>query len=223
MAGGGISEDGCSITDCISGEISNQSGRLDTDGAEVGKATSSKAMNMWSNQALQRRSSRSGCNPRVPCAGSLGRCPSVTARLSISALALIAGLLFGTDRLHAQTNGGPALTLVPAMYGYSLFASSPQSTNFVLQTSADLKSWTNLFQSFGWPGTNPVYGVTKDLHGPAQAFWRAVPGEPLLMQEQRWTNQEPVEYRFRHRRMISFWQGGVRGTVRVLHGVVVEV
>jgi len=109
------------------------------------------------------------------------------------------------------------------MYGYSLFASSPQSTNFVLQTSADLKSWTNLFQSFGWPGTNPVYGVTKDLHGPAQAFWRAVPGEPLLMQEQRWTNQEPVEYRFRHRRMISFWQGGVRGTVRVLHGVVVEV
>jgi hypothetical protein len=56
-----------------------------------------------------------------------------------------------------------------------------------------------------------------------QGFWRANAGEPLLVQQQRWTNREPVEYSFYLRHMVSFWQGGVRGTVRVLNGTIAEV
>jgi len=61
------------------------------------------------------------------------------------------------------------------------------------------------------------------MASPAQQFWRARPGQPLLAQEQRWTNQEPVEYSFYLRHMISYWQGGVDGTVRVLNGTIAEV
>src|SRR5207249_4809365 len=140
-------------------------------------------------------------------------------------LALTAALLSGAVRLCAQTNLGPMLRLgqVPGMNGYFLFVLGPQATNFVLETSADLKSWTTLYQAFGWPGTNPVYRIMQKSPSGAHAFWRAVPGEPLLVKEQRWTNQEPVEYRFRLRHMVSFWEGGVRGTVRVRDGRVVEV
>jgi len=162
-------------------------------------------------------------HPGVPLLGALHRYPSLIARLSICALALMAGLQVLTERLHAQPTGGPALTLVSGPYYFDLFVSGPQSTNFVLETSPDLKSWTNLFQLFGRPGSNAVCSAVRTLQGPAQGFWRALPGEPLLIQEQRWTNHEPVEYSFRFRHMISFWAGGVRGTVRVLNRVVVEV
>jgi hypothetical protein len=67
-----------------------------------------------------------------------------------------------------------------------------------------------------------VYFVTQDLVTTTQGFWRATPGEPLLAQEQRWTNQEPVEYSFYLHHMLSFFQG-VRGTVRVLNGTVAKV
>lgn len=111
---------------------------------------------------------------------------------------------------------------IPSFYGYCVFASGSQATNFVLQGSADLTSWTNLFQAYGQPGTNPVYFVTQALQT-TQGFWRATAGEPLLAQEQRWTEHEPVEYSFYLRHMISFWQGGVRGTVRVLNGTIAQV
>src|SRR5262249_1820206 len=161
-------------------------------------------------------------SPR-PRATQAGRYPSLIRRLSISTLGLIVGLLVITNRLHAQPTVGPALTLVSAAYNFIRCASVPQASNFVLETSPDMKSWTNLFQLFGWPGTNSVCSVVKDLRSPPQAFWRALPGEPLLIQEQRWTNHEPVEYSFRFRHMISFWDGGIRGTVRVLNGAVVGV
>jgi hypothetical protein len=138
-------------------------------------------------------------------------------------LALTAALFLGTERLNGQAGGGPALTLIQGISGFGMFASGWQSTNFVLQSSTDLKSWTNVFQAYGWPGTNLLYQVSYDLLSPAQGFWRAKPGEPLLVQEQRWTNNEPVEYSFRLRHMISYWQGGVQGSVRVLNGAVVEV
>lgn len=105
-------------------------------------------------------------------------------------------------------------------YSYGLYVSGPGATNFVLQTSADLSSWTNLLQLYGHPGTNPVYFVDVSS---GQGFWRAKAGEPLGVQAQRWTNREPLEYSFYLRRMISFWQGGVRGTVRVLDGKIAEI
>ena len=147
----------------------------------------------------------------------------MTARMSVSLLALIGALFLGTERLNGQASGGPALTLVREISGFGMFASGWQSTNFVLESSTNLKSWTNVFQAYGWPGTNLVYQVTDDVLSPTQGFWRARPGEPLLIQEQRWTNHEPVHYSFRLRHMISYWQGGVQGTVRVLNGTLVEV
>src|SRR6266404_2501117 len=143
---------------------------------------------------------------------------------SFSSLVLVVSLLLGTNHLWAQTDGGPVLRVgkVSSFYGYCLFASGFQATNFALQASADLTSWTNVFQAYGHPGTNPVYFVTQDL-GTTQGFWRAMAGEPLPAQEQRWTNQEPVQYSFYLRHMISYWQGGVRGTVRVLNGTIAEV
>jgi hypothetical protein len=144
-------------------------------------------------------------------------------RNPFSILVLLGSILLGTNQLRAQTAGGPVLTIgkILSFYGNCLFASGPQSTNFVLQASPDLSSWTNVFQSYGQPGTNPVYFVTQDIVT-TQGFWRAAPGEPLLAQEQRWTNQEPVEYSFYLRHMLSFYQG-VRGTVRVLNGTIAGV
>jgi len=99
----------------------------------------------------------------------------------------------------------------------------PAATNFVLEASVDLRSWTTQFQAFGSPTTNPVYQVMDELQTNRQMFWRAAPGEELSLQEGRWRNQEPLEYTFRLRHIVSFWQGGVRGTVRVRDGTVVEV
>src|ERR1700751_2525965 len=98
-------------------------------------------------------------------------------------MVLLGSLLLGTNHLRAQTVGGPVLSIgkIPSFYGYCLFASGSQATNFVLQASSDLSSWTNVFQAYGQPGTNPVYFVTQD------GFWRANAGEPLLVQQQRWT------------------------------------
>ena len=143
-------------------------------------------------------------------------------RSLFSILVLLGSLLLGTNHLQAQAVAGPVLSIgkIPSFYGYCLFASGSQATNFVLQGSADLSFWTNVFQAYGQPGTNPVYFVTQDL---TQGFWRATAGEPLLAQEQRWTNQEPVKYNFYLRHMISYWQGGVRGTVHVLNGTIAEV
>lgn len=148
----------------------------------------------------------------------------MAVRSLFSSLALVGTLLFRTTHLWAQTDPGPLLKVgkIPSFYGYCLFVSGPQSTNFVLQASPELTSWTNVFQAYGQPGTNPVYFVTQDL-GTNQGFWRATVGEPLLVQQQRWTNHEPVEYSFYLRHMISFFQGGVRGNVRIVKGAIVEV
>lgn len=168
-------------------------------------------------------SSDSSQGPRAHGGYTDRRHPSRTARLYISTFVLVAVLLFGFGLLEALAQEGPNLTLVADPLGYGFYVSGTQSTNFVLETSADLKSWTNVLQSIGWPETNRVYGVAMDPKGPAHSFWRAVPGEQILLKEQRWTDQEPVEYRFRFRHMISYWEGGVQGTVRVLNGGVVEV
>jgi len=147
----------------------------------------------------------------------------MTARLFASLSAAVGALFLGTESLSGQASGGPALTVVREMFGFGMVASGAESTNFVLESSADLKSWTNVFQAYGWPGTNPVYQVQDVSRSPAEGFWRAKAGEPLLVQEQRWNDHQPAEYSFRLRHVISFWQGGVQGTVRVLNGVVVEV
>ncbi|MGH7973304.1 MAG: DUF6174 domain-containing protein [Limisphaerales bacterium] len=137
-------------------------------------------------------------------------------------LALLSVLALTTNQLRGQTDPGPMLMIGKPSWTYAcgLYASGPGATNFVLQASADLRSWTNLFQVYGHPGTNPVF--VADLRS-GQGFWRATAGEPLVVQAQRWTDREPVEYSFYLRRMISFWQGGVRGTVRVLDGKIADV
>src|SRR5436190_20634334 len=119
----------------------------------------------------------------------------MAVRSQISSIALMGTLLLGTDHLWGQMDRGPVLRIgkVPAFYGYCLFVSGSQATNFLLQGSGDLSSWTNVFQAYGQPATNPVYFVTQALE---RVFWRATAGDPLLVQEQRWTNQEPIEYRF---------------------------
>jgi hypothetical protein len=126
---------------------------------------------------------------------------------------------------RAQTNGAVGLRVgqITDLYGYFLFASGPQATNFVLESSKDLGTWTVVHQAIGWPGTNPVFRVMDELQIQSQGFWRAIPGEAVATRQQRWHDHEPVEYTFRFRHMISFWEGGVRGTVRVRNGTVIEV
>jgi hypothetical protein len=106
---------------------------------------------------------------------------------------------------------------------YSLFISGQQTTNFVLESSVDFKTWQVVYHAFGWPKTNAVYGIAPAAERTSHAFWRAVPGEALEVQRQRWLAGEPAEYTFRLRRMFSFWEGGVRGTVRVRKSAIVEV
>jgi hypothetical protein len=164
-----------------------------------------------------------GHHRRLALTADAGRYPSMTELLAIRLLCVVAVLL-GAVEATAQSGGGPVLTIVPYnSFSFRLYASGWQSTNFVLESSSDMKSWTNVFQAFGWPGTNSVYGGFYEMASPAQQFWRARPGQPLVMQEQQWTNHEPVHYSFRLRHMISYWQGGVQGTVQVLNGAVVEV
>jgi Family of unknown function (DUF6174) len=145
-------------------------------------------------------------------------------RSTFSSLALVVGLLLGANHLSAQSDPGPVLGIgkIPSFDAYSLFASGSQGTNLVLQASADLRSWTNVFQAYAQPGIDLVLFLGQNFAVP-QTFWRATVGEPLLEQERRWTNQEPVEYSFYLRHMISFWEGGVRGRVRVLNGKIAEV
>ena len=106
---------------------------------------------------------------------------------------------------------------------FSLFISGQQATNFILESSVDFKAWQMLYQSFGWPGGNSVYVIVPAMESQPYAFWRAVPGESLQAQKQRWLEKEPAEYTFRLRHMFSFWEGGVRGTVRVRNGSIAEV
>ena len=124
-----------------------------------------------------------------------------------------------------QTNRDLTLRIEPmARYpAYSLFVSGQRATNFVLESSVDLRGWQTVYQAFGWPRTNAVYEIAPAVEGRSYAFWRAVPGEALEVRRQRWLDKEPAEYTFRLRRMFSFWEGGVRGTVRIRRGAVVEV
>jgi uncharacterized protein DUF6174 len=157
----------------------------------------------------------------MPLIVALHRYPSMTERLAIRLFCVVAVLL-GAVGATAQSDGGPVLTLVPDnSFVFRLYISGWQSTNFVLESSSDMKSWTNVFQAFGWPGTDSVYGGFYETASPAQQFWRARPGQPLVMQEQQWTNHEPVEYSFRF--LHSYMAGGISGTVRVLNGVLVGV
>ena len=120
----------------------------------------------------------------------------------------------------AQSDGGPALTLIPYNgFSFRLYTSGWRSTNFVLESSSDMRSWTNVFQAIGWPGTNAVYGGFYELA--SQQFWRARAGQPVLTLEQQWTNHEPVEYSFKFEN--DYMLGGIAGTVRVLNGVVAGV
>jgi hypothetical protein len=142
-------------------------------------------------------------------------------------LPLILGivLLAAPARVRAQTHSGVMLKVEQksGWQGSFVFVSGPAVTNYVLETSIDLKTWRNVFQAFGWPGTNPVFRVGPGWQTNAHAFWRAFPGETLETQEQRWREQEPIEYTYRFRHMVGFWQGGVQGTVRVREGVVIAV
>src|SRR5262245_269307 len=144
---------------------------------------------------------------------------------SRSILGLTLGVVLLAGQVHVCAQMNPILRVgqIPGWNSYYLFVSGTAATNFVLETSVDLKTWEVVFQAFGWPGTNPVYRLTPQWQTNAQAFWRAFPGETLAMQEQRWHEHEPFEYTYRFRHMISFWEGGVQGTVRVRDGVVVAV
>jgi hypothetical protein len=124
---------------------------------------------------------------------------------------------------QAQGNAPIQLQIERGAYGVILTASGPDSTNFVLQSATNLGSWTIVLQSLGSPGTNPVYYAPAQAEAPSQLFWRALPGESVTTQQQRWHQAEPSEYTFYLRYMISFWAGGVRGTVRVVDGTIVAV
>jgi hypothetical protein len=140
--------------------------------------------------------------------------------------AFTAVLVAGSSALRPGMISEPVLSVgsVPGGgSGFCLFVVGPAATNFVLQTSTDLRSWTTVFQAYGYPTTNPVYRVMDEWQTDRQMFWRATKGEDLAGQEARWRDHEPREYTFRLRHMVSFWEGGVRGTVRVLAGTVVEV
>jgi hypothetical protein len=104
-----------------------------------------------------------------------------------------------------------------------LTISGPASTNFVLQSSTNLSTWSSTHQAYGHPGTNGIHFFYTVELAPRITYWRALPGEDLSVQAARWHARQPSEYQFFFRRMISFWEGGVRGTVRVLNGVVVSV
>src|SRR5690349_3111047 len=94
----------------------------------------------------------------------------------------------------AQGNASVQLQIERGAYGVFLTASGPESTNFVLQSATNLGSWTIVQQSFGSPGTNPVYYVAAQVPSPSEVFWRALPGESVTTQQQRWHQDEPREY-----------------------------
>lgn len=106
-----------------------------------------------------------------------------------------------------------------------LFASGSHSTNFVLQSAPGLTGWTNVFHSYGHPSVDQsIY--SRWLSQPL-VFWRAIPGISLDAQKQRWideiTKVHPKGYSFRLRHMINYSAGGVRGTVQVHDGKIVEI
>ena len=122
------------------------------------------------------------------------RYPSIAEGCALWSFCVVA-LWLGAVEAAAQSDGGPSLSLISYnSSSFRLYASGGQSTNFVLESSSDMQSWTNVFQAIGWPGTNAVYGGFYSMASPAQQFWRARPGQPILAQEQQWTNHEPVEY-----------------------------
>lgn len=148
------------------------------------------------------------------------------ARVAPMVLVLVVALHSGSLGLRAQPMTGPLLSLGQVLgggNGYSLFVTGSTATNFLLEASADLVTWSPVFQAFGSPGTNPVYQVMDELQGNDQRFWRALPGEDVAVMEEHWRDSEPLEYTFRLRHMVSFWEGGLRGTVRVRQGALVEV
>jgi hypothetical protein len=119
-----------------------------------------------------------------------------------------------------QATGAVELHIERGPYYTFISAAGAASTNLVLLSSTNLTRWTTVYQSIGWPGTNPVYYAVPQ---PQPMFWTAIPGESFNVQQQRWTEHEPAEYTFYLRYMISFWDGGVRGTVRVRNGQIVAV
>jgi hypothetical protein len=121
---------------------------------------------------------------------------------------------------RAEMSGHIGLRLDPAEFGFHLYVSGRQATNFVLKSSMDLDEWEVLYQAFGRPENDPVMWMEPNQpHG----FWQAAPGESLEQIEQRWLAQEPAEYTFRLRHMLGFLEGEVRGTVRVRNGTIIEV
>jgi len=104
-----------------------------------------------------------------------------------------------------------------------VLVSGPQVTSFVLETSTDLRSWTLVYHAFGQPGEHPLFALDARWQPPGQQFWRARPTASLAEREQLWHARAPFEYTFHFRHMVSFFEGGVRGTVRVRGGVMVGV
>ena len=119
-----------------------------------------------------------------------------------------------------------ALRLAPESFSpgwYALSISGQSTTNFLLETSSDLKAWEIQYQSFGWPGTNAVQRIGPSVEGRSRQFVRARPGESLDALEQRWLENEPTEYTFRLQSEPCLCPGSFHGTVRVRNGSVVEV
>lgn len=104
-----------------------------------------------------------------------------------------------------------------------VLVSGPQATSFTLETSTNLISWTLVYHAFSQPGEHPLFALDAGWQPPGQQFWRARPAESLAEREQLWRDRAPFEYTFHFRHMVSFFEGGVRGTVHVQGGVVVGV
>jgi hypothetical protein len=134
-------------------------------------------------------------------------------------------LLTATLGLEARADALVALRLGRAepFAAPVVLVSGAQVTSFVLETSTDLMSWTVVYHAFGPPGEHPLFALDAGWQPAGQQFWRARPAESLAEQEQLWRDHAPFEYTFHFRHMVSFFEGGVRGTVHVRGGVVVGV
>lgn len=138
------------------------------------------------------------------------------------------GLIVALGCSYAQGDGEIELRIEAYNQGTSaaifLYATGSGSTNFLLQSSADLNGWTNIYHSYGTPKGSPIPGWAYSSHNSQpRSFWRALPGEPLELRKQRWLEDQPTEYTFQLRHLRDFWSGGVRGKVRVRAGVIIDV
>lgn len=143
-----------------------------------------------------------------------------------STIALVMVLLFASgDCLLGQPNAGVQLAIqrIASTDSFFLFATGPAATNFVLESSVDLKTWNRLYQAIGTPGTNPVSQLSYGWPLSEVTFLRALPGDSIDVLAQHWLAWEPEEYVFHLQHVTDFWGAGVEGTVRVRNGVVIAV